>query len=146
MHWSIPIFSAVVGVIGGWLIRHFYDARVERALLRRELFKEYMRLVADGLPGLNAIQRVGALRLPKKEFDMLVADVTRCGRPPESVRDVGSTRGIAELYDFLLFAASQETEVSPGIETYHMLVKMKVPDSDKATPEENQRALARLRR
>ncbi len=146
MHWSIPILAAIVGVFGGWLIRHFYDARVERALLRRELFREYMRLVVDGVPGLNAIQRIGALRLPKKEFDILVADVTRCGRPPESKRDVGSTRGITELYHFLEFAASRETEVSPGIETVDMLADMVFPDDGKASLAQRREALDHLRR
>ena len=115
------------------MIRHFYDARVERGVLRRELFKDYMRLRSEGISGLVAIQRIGALRLPKKEFDILVEAVSRCGHPPESKKDVNVTTGKVVLYDFLLFAAAKEHEVSPGIDRYNMMCEMKGIHRDTAS-------------
>lgn len=119
----IPIITAVAGILGGWLIRHFYDARVERSVLRREIFKDYFRMRLDGVHGLLAIQRSGALRLPLKEFELLVKDVSRCGHPPCSVKDHSDT-DLKDLYDVLLFAASQEYEIHDAQSLYDSHVEM----------------------
>lgn len=146
MIWYIPILAALVGVIGGWIIRHFYDARVERAVLRRELFRDYMRFVTDGLSGLVALQRIGALRLPRKEFDSLVREVTRCGHPPERSTDSCTTGGVTTVYDLLVRAAAKEIEVPPGAEAYELMKEMCLDDSDTATPEKTRREGGLLRR
>ena len=120
----IPIIAASLGIIGGWLIRHFYDARVERSVLRREIFKDYFRMRIDGIHGLLAIQRAGALRLPLKEFGLLVKDVSRCGHPPGSAKDHSDTDSLKDLYEVLLFAASQEYEIHDAQSLYDSRVEM----------------------
>lgn len=133
MPWYIPILATCVGAIGGWIVRHFYDARVERAVLRREIFKDYFRMRLDGVHGLLAIQRAGALRLPSKEFGLLVKDVTRCGHPPGSLKDHSDTDSVKDLYETLLFAASQEYEIHCAQALYDTKVEMASQRSGKAS-------------
>lgn len=133
MPWYIPIIAAVLGGLFGWLIRHFYDEKVERSLLRREIFKDYMNFRADNVSGLVAIQQVGALRLSKKEFHRLIEDLTRCGHPPATKKDMSSVDGIADLYDVLLFAAKREEMIFPGESLYDLLADLKL-NPDKESP------------
>jgi hypothetical protein len=133
MPWYIPIIAATLGAVGGWIIRHFYDARVERSVLRREIFKDYFRMRLDGVHGLLAIQRAGALRLPVKEFGLLVKDVTRCGHPPGSLKDHSDTNSLKDLYEVLLFAASQEYEIHDAQGLYDAQVEMATQRPDKAS-------------
>jgi hypothetical protein len=118
-------FGAILGIIGTVLSRHYFDSRSEMSSLRREIFKDYMRMKLDGMSGLLSIQRSGALRLPRKEFDKLVGELKRCGHPPSTAKDYSHTEGIAHLYDVLLYSAQQEHEVTPGTDLYIVLCKSK---------------------
>ena len=132
MPWYVPILAASLGVVGGWLVRHYYDSRVERSVLRREIFKDYFRMRIDGVHGILAIQRAGALRLPLKEFDMLVKDVSRCGHPPGSAKDHSDIGSVKDLYEVLLFAAAQEYEIHDARSLYDFRVEMLTQHPDKA--------------
>lgn len=79
---------------------------------------------SNGVHGLLAIQRVGALRLPVKEFGLLVKDLTRCGHPPGSEKDHSDTDSAKDLYDVLLYAASQEHEIHDARALYDTKVEM----------------------
>ena len=131
MHIYIPIITAVAGILGGWLIRHFYDARVERSVLRREIFKDYFGMRIDGVHGILAIQRSGALRLPLKEFDRLVKDVSRCGHPPGSPKDHSDLCSVKDLYELLLSAATQEFEIHDSRALLDFRVEMLTKHSGK---------------
>ena len=133
MPWYIPIFAATLGAVAGWIIRHFYDARVERSVLRREIFKDYFRMRLDGVHGILAIQRSGALRLPLKEFGKVVKDVSRCGHPPASQKDNSDTGSLHELYMVLLFAAEQEFEIYDAQDLYNARVEMMKAGCGKAS-------------
>ena len=115
--------GVLLGALATFFIRLFFDKRSEMSSLRREIFKDYMRMKLDGTQGLLAIQRSGALRLPRKDFDELVQELKKCGHPPSTAKDYSHTDDTSHLYDVLLYSAEQEHEVAPGADLYIRLAQ-----------------------
>lgn len=85
--WYIPIIAGIVTGLIAWFTRGCYDRRAERSALIKEIYNQYMDLT-DSEPWkhtsafrLYALQRSGALRLENKEFDKLIHDLEKTGRP-----------------------------------------------------------------
>jgi hypothetical protein len=152
MPWYIPIITALIGVIGGWLVRAHFDKKADRNVskreesksresLRREIFKDYMAMTDGGEYGPYALQRCGALRLTKEEFHGLLNDISRTGRHPiEDDRDHDFI-GSFGLFETLLLVSSQKIEARSEMVIYHALVDAIShidPPTSKLSAEEDQ--------
>jgi hypothetical protein len=90
MPWYVPIVAALVGVIGGWLIRARFDDRAEKTARYLAVLRVYLELT-DKEPEVRrssyrawALLRAGALSLDDSFFERLVQDAQLYGRPAPS--------------------------------------------------------------
>jgi len=78
-----PYFTLAIGLVSGWFIRLMLVKRSESREDINEVRREYLRLTeCDPISDiaafrLNALQKTGALRLGKREFEQLLEDVSK---------------------------------------------------------------------
>ena len=113
----------IFGTAAGWFIRSHFDRKASCESLKREIFKEYMVLTDSGGYGPYALQRSGALRLTKEEFNDLLGDIERTGRPPlEDGREHDFIGGFG-LFEVLHLVSSQKVEARSELVIYQSLVQ-----------------------
>ena len=117
-----------------WWIRGWYDRRAERASLRRELFREYMILTDTNSNRLYALHRSGATRLSKGDFEKLVTELSKAGRPP--IKDTQEDSLISDigLYQALRTAGRHQVEFSSDLELERWLLKKMAEREDQKLP------------
>lgn len=92
--------------------------------MRREIFREYMRLTDSGAYGPYALQRAGALRLSKEEFAELLHDISKTGRMP--IQDWSGHEFIdgLGLFEALHLVSSQKREALSEMEILECLMQV----------------------
>ena len=139
MPWYIPILTALVAFFGGMFTRGYFDRRADRRAILREVRTEYLKLV-DSEPTrspesyrLWALQRAGALRLTKTEFDTLVVEVLAHGKPAPTDDSIISIFGVRGS---LLVAQEHKIDLKEPDAVYHWIVMAMAKEADREPRED----------
>jgi hypothetical protein len=143
---DLPTIIQILAVAAlSWWTRGRFDRRTERASLRREIFREYMAITGSNSNRLYALRRSGATRLEKGDFQKLVSELSKAGRPPlkDSESDLISDLG---LYEALCIADRHQMEFNSDHELNRWILQEMAERADKGLSSDVRSALKGLKK
>ena len=141
----LPILiSAFVSGIVSWIVRGHFDKRAERSSLRREIFREYMTITDTNSNRLYALHRSGAMRLRNADFDKLLTELSKVGRPPIKDSDNGLISD-RNLYEILQVAGRHQFEFHSDNDLEHWVLTKMAERADQGLPSDTRSTLKAIK-